>query len=80
MTLFYSATTSGWSEVMFNAVSTTEIDYVMEENNRPYWKIFFTIFMIICNFFLVNLFVGVVISNFNRQKDHIGGNDILSEK
>jgi hypothetical protein len=35
--------------------------------------------MIIGSFFLLNLFVGVVISSFNRQKDHLGGLSALTE-
>jgi hypothetical protein len=36
--------------------------------------------MVIGSFFLLNLFVGVVISSFNREKDSIGGNILLTER
>jgi len=36
--------------------------------------------MVVGSFFLLNLFVGVVISSFNRQKDLLGGNTLLTEK
>jgi hypothetical protein len=36
-------------------------------------------FMIIGSFFLLNLFVGIVISSFNKQKDVIGGTAQLTE-
>jgi hypothetical protein len=36
--------------------------------------------MVVGSFFLLNLFVGVVISSFNRQKDLLGGNSLLTEK
>jgi hypothetical protein len=35
--------------------------------------------MIIGFFFFLNLFVGVVVSNFQTEKDKIGGNDLLTE-
>lgn len=28
----------------------------------------------------MNLFIGVVVTNFNTEKDKIGGNDLLTEK
>jgi hypothetical protein len=36
-------------------------------------------FMVIGNFFFLNLFVGVVISSFNKEKDVLGGLDKLTE-
>lgn len=36
--------------------------------------------MLIGCFFFVNLFVGVVVSNFNCEHDKIGGNNLLTEK
>lgn len=36
--------------------------------------------MIVGSFFLLNLFVGVVISSFNREKDKIGGNNLLTDR
>jgi len=36
--------------------------------------------MIVANFFLLNLFVGVVISTYNREKETLGRNFLLTEK
>ena len=36
--------------------------------------------MIVGNFFLLNLFVGVVISTYNREKEVLGRNFLLTEK
>ena len=36
--------------------------------------------MIVGSFFLINLFVGVVISTFNSEQDKIGKNDLLTDK
>lgn len=65
---------------MYQSMSTTSIDYVQESKNKPYWSLFFMFFIIIGSFFFFNLFVGVVISNFNREKDKIGGNNLLTER
>ena len=49
----------------------------VELNNK--WKsLFFIIFIIFGNFFILNLFVGVVISTFNTQKDVIGKDFLLT--
>ena len=77
-TVFLLATTSGWSDIMFYSMSTTDIDNVQVPRNKVEWIIFFIIFIIICSFFLLNLFVGVIISTFNREKERIGGNDLLT--
>jgi hypothetical protein len=38
------------------------------------------LFLIVGFFFFLNLFIGVVVTNFNTEKDKIGGNDLLTEK
>ena len=81
MTLFQMATTQGWSEIMFLCAASTSIDYIPDEENLSVpWIIFFIIFIIVGSFFLLNLFVGVVITTFNRQKDLIGGNNLLTDR
>jgi len=79
-TFFQLATTIDWSNIMFQSMSYTQIDYVMVNKNRPYWALFFIFFIVIGAFFFFNLFVGVVISTFNREKDKIGGNNLLTER
>ncbi|CDW82905.1 voltage-gated ion channel superfamily [Stylonychia lemnae] len=79
-TLFQMATTSGWSDVMFVSISTSDVDYTPILNNNLFWILFFIAFIIVGSFFLLNLFVGVVISTFNREKDKIGGNNLLTDR
>lgn len=74
------SSTSGWSNVMYASIAATEIDYVMMNKNNVFWAIFFIVFIIVGAFFLLNLFVGVVISTFNREKDKIGGNNLLTDR
>jgi len=74
------ATTSGWSDIMFTSISTTDIDFTPELNNNQFWIFFFVAFIIVGSFFQLNLFVGVVISTFNREKDKIGGNNLLTDR
>ena len=80
ITLFHMATVVGWAEVMYLGMSTTTVDYTMVYKNRPLWAFFFICFIIIGAFFILNLFVGVVISTFNREKESLGKNFLLTEK
>ena len=79
-TLFIMSTTAGWSEVMTSSITSTEIDYVAGAKRNLFWNLFFIFFLVIGFFFFLNLFIGVVVSNFNTEKDKIGGNDLLTEK
>jgi hypothetical protein len=64
--LFILANISGWQDFMFIGVKVTEIDYAWKKGTHSYWVFFFIGFIIFGSFFLLNLFVGVVISSFNR--------------
>ena len=77
--LFQMTTMQGWAEIMYMALSVTDIDSVPVNLSNQVWVIFFIVFIIIGSFFLLNLFVGVVISTFNRQKEKIGGNNLLTD-
>ena len=63
--LFVIAVGSGWENFMFLAAQTTSIDQIPLKWASPYWMIFFIGFMIIGNFFFLNLIVSVIISSFN---------------
>ena len=43
--------------------------------NQSYNSAYFVIYIVISNFFLTNLFVGVVLSSYNREKDNLDHND-----
>jgi hypothetical protein len=69
VTLFTLANRVGWVDLMFRAVSTSGVDNEPIKNNRPAFKIFFFVFIIIASFFVLNLFVGIVIATYNREKE-----------
>ena len=67
-TLFIMATTNNWSMIMFKCMQVSVIDQVpLQENFKLFWIFFFIFFILIGSFFLMNLFIGVVVSSFNRQ-------------
>jgi hypothetical protein len=79
-TFFVMSTTAGWAEVMTGSITSTEIDFVAGTKRNLFWNLFFIFFVVIGFFFFLNLFIGVVVTNFNTERDKIGGNDLLTEK
>ena len=75
LTLFESMTTEGWLNPMFSAIDSTEIGKAPVQNNKVYFSVYFCCFMVIGHIFMLNLFVGVIIDNFNKIKDkeEVGG-------
>ena len=78
--LFEMSTTEGWPTVMWNAMDAGEVGV------QPYFEqsfsnvAFFVIFLIVGNFFVLNLFVGSVIDNYltlekeaKEEKLNLGG-------
>lgn len=66
---FYEiSTTEGWIDVMMAAIDATDIDMQPVANSNEGWILFFIIFMIVGSFLMTNLFVGVIIQNFNDLK------------
>lgn len=78
-TLFQMATTEGWIDVMNSGVDSTDIDLSPIVNFNLYWSLFFILFILFGNFLILNLFVGVVVSTFNKEKELLGKNFLLTD-
>ena len=70
--LFEISTTEGWVDVMFAAIDQRGIDAQPKRDNNFLWAIFFVLFLVICAFFVLELFVGVIIENFNKIRESNG--------
>nr|XP_054361866.1 sodium channel protein type 3 subunit alpha [Mirounga angustirostris] len=77
LALLQVATFKGWMDIMYAAVDSRDVKLqpVYEEN--LYMYLYFVIFIIFGSFFTLNLFIGVIIDNFNQQKKKFGGQDIF---
>ncbi|KAM7542432.1 hypothetical protein Aperf_G00000004812 [Anoplocephala perfoliata] len=73
LALLQVATFKGWIEIMSDAVDITDYDQQPVYNNATSYYLFFVIFIIVGSFFTLNLFIGVIIQNFNMQKKKAGG-------
>ena len=73
LTLFEMMSTEGWLDVMHSGVdAVSPVDGVQMNpvtNKTPFMAIYFVIFMIFGSQFILNLFVGVIMDNFNKIKD-----------
>lgn len=78
LTFFELSTTEGWVTVMTQAIDATDIDMQPIRDNQMKWAYFFVVFNLVGSFFVVNLFVGVIIDNFNRMKAALGGDFMLT--
>ncbi|NXJ14783.1 SCN4A protein, partial [Odontophorus gujanensis] len=65
------ATFKGWMDIMYAAVDSREIEEQPMYEINLYMYIYFVIFIIFGAFFTLNLFIGVIIDNFNQQKKKI---------
>ncbi|XP_069388610.1 sodium channel, voltage-gated, type I-like, alpha [Paralichthys olivaceus] len=76
--LLQVATFKGWMDIMYAAVdSQSKYDEQPEYEINMIMYMYFVIFIIFGAFFALNLFIGVIIDNFNQQKKKFGGQDIF---
>ncbi|XP_061861200.1 sodium channel protein type 2 subunit alpha-like isoform X6 [Colius striatus] len=77
LSLLQVATFKGWMDIMYAAVDSREVEKQPEYEANLYMYIYFVAFIIFGSFFTLNLFIGVIIDNFNQQKKKLGGQDIF---
>ncbi|CAH1772803.1 unnamed protein product, partial [Owenia fusiformis] len=80
LSLFQVATFKGWIEVMNDAIDSRgdpALELQPKREERVFMYLYFVIFIIFGSFFTLNLFIGVVIDNFNAQKSKEGGMEIF---
>ncbi|XP_074630746.1 sodium channel protein 1 brain-like isoform X1 [Acropora palmata] len=68
LALFQVATLEGVFEVMDDSVDGVGPDQQPEKEHSFYSYFYYVIFIIMGSFFILNLFIGVIIDNFNRLK------------
>lgn len=77
MTLFEMGTTEGWVGIMYSTVDATGIDMQPQRDYSPYWVVLCMVFIVVGAYFVVNLFVGVIIDNFERLKEENEGASVM---
>uniref|UniRef100_A0A3P9JXH3 Sodium channel protein n=1 Tax=Oryzias latipes TaxID=8090 RepID=A0A3P9JXH3_ORYLA len=77
LSLLQVATFKGWMDIMYAAVDSREVEEQPSYEINLYMYMYFVIFIIFGSFFTLNLFIGVIIDNFNQQKRKFGDQDIF---
>ncbi|XP_064202786.1 sodium channel protein type 4 subunit alpha-like isoform X4 [Anguilla rostrata] len=77
LSLLQVATFKGWMDIMYAAVDSRAVEEQPTKEANLYMYLYFVIFIIFGSFFTLNLFIGVIIDNFNQQKRKISGEDIF---
>ncbi|KAM3607372.1 uncharacterized protein V6R79_006523 [Siganus canaliculatus] len=81
LALLQVATFKGWTDIMYAAVDSQnrpEEQPEYEVNLKMY--AYFVVFIIFGAFFTLNLFIGVIIDNFNQQKKKISQDIFMTEE
>jgi hypothetical protein len=67
VTLFICSTSEGWVDVMNSGIDAVGIGEVPLREAQPIASLYFVLFMVAGNFFLSQLFVGVLVTSFGRS-------------
>ncbi|ESO08974.1 hypothetical protein HELRODRAFT_109965 [Helobdella robusta] len=73
LSLFQIATFKGWMDIMYAAIDSREPTEQPLFEDRVGVYLYFVLFIVFGAFFTLNLFIGVIIENFNMQKKKAGG-------
>ncbi|KAM9850463.1 LOW QUALITY PROTEIN: sodium channel, voltage-gated, type I-like, alpha [Aulostomus maculatus] len=81
LALLQVATFKGWMDIMYAAVdSPSKIEEQPEYEINLKMYLYFVVFIIFGAFFTLNLFIGVIIDNFNQQKKKISQDIFMTEE
>jgi len=67
VTMFFVAVGDGWVDIMWSAVDAVGIDKAQERDYNPAVALFFIFWFILANFTLINMFVAIIVDNYDRQ-------------
>ncbi|KAK2502308.1 hypothetical protein MC885_013208 [Smutsia gigantea] len=70
MSLFVLSSKDGWVNIMYDGLDAVGIDQQPEPNHNPWMLLYFISFLLIVSFFVLNMFVGVVVENFHKCRQH----------
>ncbi|KAG8124989.1 hypothetical protein E2320_020271, partial [Naja naja] len=80
LALLQVATFKGWMDIMYAAVDSRDVEEQPYYEDNLYMYLYFVIFIIFGSFFTLNLFIGVIIDNFNQQKKKIRQDIFMTEE
>ena len=78
VTVFEITSGEMWPDIMYSVVDTNGVQPPLREN-KPFAAALFIVMILTSSFLMFNVFVGVVIDNFNKMKDRQEGMDLLTD-
>ena len=80
-TLFEMSTTEGWTAVMYNGVDARSPELTPKRDYNPAIAFFFVAFEVVGNFFILNLFIGIILDNFAQLSSESGdgGSELMTK-
>jgi hypothetical protein len=69
--LFEASTTEGWVDMMLAGIDAVGIDMQPIRNAFEGWAFFYIAIIVVLSFFVMQLFVGVIIDNFNTMNKEL---------
>nr|XP_028697145.1 voltage-dependent T-type calcium channel subunit alpha-1H isoform X4 [Macaca mulatta] len=70
MSLFVLSSKDGWVNIMYDGLDAVGVDQQPVQNHNPWMLLYFISFLLIVSFFVLNMFVGVVVENFHKCRQH----------
>ncbi|KAM8961278.1 voltage-dependent T-type calcium channel subunit alpha-1H isoform 2-T2 [Pelodytes ibericus] len=70
MSLFVLSSKDGWVNIMYDGLDAVATDVQPIRNHNPWMLLYFISFLLIVSFFVLNMFVGVVVENFHKCRQH----------
>ncbi|KAG8446311.1 hypothetical protein GDO86_013952 [Hymenochirus boettgeri] len=70
MSLFVLASKDGWVDIMYDGLDAVGVNQQPVMNYNPWMLLYFISFLLIVAFFVLNMFVGVVVENFHKCRQH----------
>uniref|UniRef100_A0A8C4ZVD3 Sodium channel protein n=1 Tax=Gadus morhua TaxID=8049 RepID=A0A8C4ZVD3_GADMO len=80
LALLQVATFKGWMDIMYAAIDSRKVEDQPIYEDNLYMYVYFVVFIIFGSFFTLNLFIGVIIDNFNQQKKKISQDIFMTEE
>ena len=73
VTLFEVSTLEMWLDIMYSSMDSTGDGRSPVENAGPFYPIFYLIFIVFGSFFLLQLFAGAIVNEYNQLNEQAGG-------
>lgn len=69
LTLFVLCSIDGWVDIMYQGIDAVGPDEEPEEGANDIMSLYFIAFLLIGGFLILNMFVGVILENFNQAQE-----------